>query len=95
MGSLLGLFRADVALQYTIDVWNVFPTPHPSMATFVTVMKTIAAEYVRRIGDVPRAHKIPHEWIHLPEPVNIPSDIDVDEATALALRPSDSTPVFT
>ncbi|ETO79351.1 hypothetical protein F444_05925, partial [Phytophthora nicotianae P1976] len=56
---------------------------------------TIAAEYVRRIGDVPRAHKIPREWIHLPEPVNIPSDIYVDEATALALRSSDSTPVFT
>ncbi|KAK1942829.1 hypothetical protein P3T76_005466 [Phytophthora citrophthora] len=40
-----------------------FRTPHPSMATFVTVIKTISAEYVRRISDVPRgrANRAPRE----------------------------------
>ncbi|ETP11406.1 hypothetical protein F441_13076 [Phytophthora nicotianae CJ01A1] len=76
-----------------------FPTPHSSMATFVTIINTIADEYVWRIGDVPRARarRVPRERIQLPEPVNIPTDIDidVDVATALALRASDSTPVST
>ncbi|ETK78200.1 hypothetical protein F441_16014, partial [Phytophthora nicotianae CJ01A1] len=85
--------------RFSRELNSRFPTPHPSMATFATVIKTIAAEYVRRIGDVPsaRAHRVPRERIQLPEPVNIPTNIDsdVDEATALSLRASDSTPVST
>ncbi|KAK1935676.1 hypothetical protein P3T76_010371 [Phytophthora citrophthora] len=54
------------------------------MATFVTVKKTIYAEYVRRISDVPRgrANRAPRERIELPDPADIPSDIesDVDES---------------
>ncbi|GMF18379.1 unnamed protein product [Phytophthora fragariaefolia] len=61
-----------------------FPTPHPSMATFVTVIKTNAQEYVRRAADVPRgrARRIPREVIQLPDAIDIPSDIesDVEEA---------------
>ncbi|ETO65728.1 hypothetical protein F444_17012 [Phytophthora nicotianae P1976] len=65
------------------------------MATFVTVIKTLAAEYVRQIRDMPRAldRRDPRERTRLPGPVTIPTDIDsdVDEATAVALRASDST----
>ncbi|ETL30650.1 hypothetical protein L916_16416, partial [Phytophthora nicotianae] len=72
--------------RFNRELNSRFPTPHPSMATFVTVIKTIAAEYVRRIRDMPRAldRRNPRERTRLPGPVTIPTDIDsdVDEATA-------------
>ncbi|KAG2775357.1 hypothetical protein PC129_g23139 [Phytophthora cactorum] len=40
--------------RFNRDLNSRFPTPHPSMAVFVTVMKTISAEYVRRLGDILR-----------------------------------------
>ncbi|KAG3114967.1 hypothetical protein PI124_g5244 [Phytophthora idaei] len=83
--------------RFNRELNSRFPTPHPSMAVFVTVIETTSAEYVRRFGDVPRgrARRIPREWIQLPEPVDIPSDIDsdVDETTTLALLASDSSSV--
>ncbi|ETM51544.1 hypothetical protein L914_04633 [Phytophthora nicotianae] len=83
--------RANNSLErFNRELNSRFPTPHPSMATFVTVIKTLAAEYVRRIRDIrrSRARRVPRERIKLIVPVTIPTDIDsdVDEATALVLN---------
>ncbi|KAJ8517372.1 hypothetical protein ON010_g18329 [Phytophthora cinnamomi] len=69
-----------------------FPTPHPSMATFVTVIKTISHEYVRRIANVPRGRtrRVAREVIQLPEAIDIPADIGTDEEMAEEVTPSDT-----
>ncbi|GMF39063.1 unnamed protein product [Phytophthora lilii] len=48
------------------------------MATVITVIKTLSAEYVRRIADIPRgrARRVSRDRIQLPQPVTIDSDID-------------------
>ncbi|KAF1776698.1 hypothetical protein GQ600_26773 [Phytophthora cactorum] len=64
------------------------------MATFVTVIKTISAEYVRGVADVPRgrARRVPRELIQLSQPVEIPSDIESDlEDEAAAAFPTSDT----
>ncbi|GMF25099.1 unnamed protein product [Phytophthora fragariaefolia] len=67
-----------------------FPTPHPSMASFVAVIKTMLAEYVRRVADVPRgcARRIIRERIVLPPVVDTTSDIDSDNDKAFPLPTS-------
>ncbi|GMF25098.1 unnamed protein product [Phytophthora fragariaefolia] len=66
--------------RFNRELNSRFPTPHPFMATFVTVIKTISQEYVRRVADVPRgrARRIPREVIQLPDAIDIPSDIESD-----------------
>ncbi|GMF54372.1 unnamed protein product [Phytophthora fragariaefolia] len=65
------------------------------MATFVTVIKTISQEYVRRAADVPRgrALRIPRDVIQLLNATDIPSDIesDVEEANT---ADADASSVF-
>ncbi|GMF38592.1 unnamed protein product [Phytophthora fragariaefolia] len=55
-----------------------FPTPHPSMATFVTVIKQISAEYVQQLNDIPRgrARRVPRETIELPTAVDLPEELE-------------------
>ncbi|GMF47660.1 unnamed protein product [Phytophthora fragariaefolia] len=77
--------RANNPLERFNSEWNSrFPTPHPSMATFVTGIKTISQEYVRLVADLlpGRARRIPPEVIQLPDAIDTPSDIesDVEEA---------------
>ncbi|OWY90379.1 hypothetical protein PHMEG_00041511, partial [Phytophthora megakarya] len=74
---------------------NRFPRPRPIMATFVDVLKTISAEYVQRLHDVPhgQARRPQRERIQLPEPVEIPEDIadePEDDEPVIAELPSDS-----
>ncbi|POM65201.1 Hypothetical protein PHPALM_19123 [Phytophthora palmivora] len=75
--------------RFNRELNSRFPTPHPSMTTFVTVIKTISQEYVRRVADVPRGRvrRVPRETIRLPEAFDIPPDIesDVEEDTALSI----------
>ncbi|POM60056.1 hypothetical protein PHPALM_31131 [Phytophthora palmivora] len=61
-----------------------FPTPHPSMTTFVTVIKTISQEYVRRVADVPRGRvrRVPRETIRLPP--DIESDVEEETVPSIA-----------
>ncbi|GMF29273.1 unnamed protein product [Phytophthora fragariaefolia] len=61
--------------RFNCELNSRFPIP-----TFVTVIKTISQEYVRRVADVPRgrARRIPREVIQLPDAIDIPSDIDSD-----------------
>ncbi|GMF25787.1 unnamed protein product [Phytophthora lilii] len=64
--------------MFNIELNARFPTAHPSMATFITVIKTLSAEYVRRIADIPRgrARHVSRDRIQLPQPVAINSYID-------------------
>ncbi|GMF49119.1 unnamed protein product [Phytophthora fragariaefolia] len=61
-----------------------FPTPHPSMATFATLMKKMSQEYVRLVADVPQGPvgRITGEVMQLPDAFDIASDIEsnVEEA---------------
>ncbi|KAE8896538.1 hypothetical protein PF003_g19423 [Phytophthora fragariae] len=63
------------------------------MATFVTVIKTISQEYVRRVANVPRgrARRVAREVIQLPEVVDISADITSDVETTEAVAPSDNS----
>ncbi|POM59936.1 hypothetical protein PHPALM_31268 [Phytophthora palmivora] len=69
---------------------SCFPKPRPSMATFVSVIKTFSAEYVQRLTDVPRgrSRRPPRERIQLPVPVDLPDDIvdDSDNEAAVVLE---------
>ncbi|POM69389.1 Hypothetical protein PHPALM_14328 [Phytophthora palmivora] len=58
---------------------NRIPT-HPSMTTFVSVIKTLSAEYDRRVADVPRGRvrRKSREAIVLPDTAEIPEDIKDD-----------------
>ncbi|GMF20429.1 unnamed protein product [Phytophthora fragariaefolia] len=83
--NVFGLDNELVASDNPLERFNRelnsrFPTPHPSMATFVTVIKTISQKYVRRVADVPRGRirRIPLEVIQLPDAIDIPSDIESD-----------------
>ncbi|GMF56168.1 unnamed protein product [Phytophthora fragariaefolia] len=60
------------------------------MASFVAVIKTMTAEYVRRVTDVPRgrARRVIRERIVLPPLVATISDIDSDNDEALPLPTS-------
>ncbi|EGZ07322.1 hypothetical protein PHYSODRAFT_447230, partial [Phytophthora sojae] len=40
--------------RYSRELNGRFPKSHPSMTTFVGVIKTLSDEYVRRLADVPR-----------------------------------------
>ncbi|KAJ8523650.1 hypothetical protein ON010_g17468 [Phytophthora cinnamomi] len=65
------------------------------MASFVGVIKTLSAQYVQRLADVPRgrAHRLPRERIELSMPVEIPNDIaddSEDEEPAAVELPTDS-----
>ncbi|GMF48317.1 unnamed protein product [Phytophthora fragariaefolia] len=64
-----------------------FPTPHPSMASFVAVIKAMSAEYVRRVADVSRGRGrcVIRERIVLPPVVDTISDIDSVNDEALPL----------
>ncbi|GMF44083.1 unnamed protein product [Phytophthora fragariaefolia] len=55
-----------------------FPTPHPSMATFVTVIKQILAEYVQQLNDIPRGRvrRVPRVIIELPTAVDLPEELE-------------------
>ncbi|KAJ8542629.1 hypothetical protein ON010_g12183 [Phytophthora cinnamomi] len=55
-----------------------FPTPHPSMATFVTVIKQISAEYVQQLADISRgrARRLAREPIVLPNAVDLPEELE-------------------
>ncbi|KAG2783972.1 hypothetical protein PC129_g19944 [Phytophthora cactorum] len=80
--------------RFNRELKRRFPAAHPSMATFVTVIKTISAEYVRGVADVPRgrARRVPRELIQLSQPVEIPSDIESDlEDEAAAAFPTSDT----
>ncbi|OWZ04204.1 hypothetical protein PHMEG_00023929, partial [Phytophthora megakarya] len=76
-----------------------FPTPHPSMATFVTVIKTVTMiktilqEYVRRVANVPRgrARRVAREVIQLPEIVDIPAEITSDVEMSEEIAPSNTS----
>ncbi|OWZ09198.1 hypothetical protein PHMEG_00018138 [Phytophthora megakarya] len=75
-----------------------FPKPRPSMATFVGVIKTLSAEYVQRLTDIPRgrARRPTRKRIQLPAPINIPEDIgddSYDDAPAVAELQSDSSSI--
>ncbi|POM59679.1 LOW QUALITY PROTEIN: hypothetical protein PHPALM_31553 [Phytophthora palmivora] len=48
-----------------------FPTPHPSMATFVTTINKISAEYVQQLADIPRGRARRILVIGLPVPVDL------------------------
>ncbi|KAK1944553.1 hypothetical protein P3T76_004465 [Phytophthora citrophthora] len=63
--------------RFNRELNNRFPKPRPSMATFVGVIKSLSAEYVQRLADIPRgrAHRPPRELIQLPVPVELPEDI--------------------
>ncbi|GMF33394.1 unnamed protein product [Phytophthora fragariaefolia] len=84
--------RANNPLErFNRELNDRFPKPRPSMTTFVGVIKTISAEYVRRLADIPRG-RVRHpvrERIQLPVPVDIPADIaddsDDDEPTAVEM----------
>ncbi|OWZ18206.1 hypothetical protein PHMEG_0007745 [Phytophthora megakarya] len=81
--------------RFNREINNRFPRPRPSMATFVGVIKTISADYIQRLADVPRgrARRPQRERIQLPEPVEIPEDIadeSEDEEPVVATLPSDS-----
>ncbi|KAE9113789.1 hypothetical protein PF007_g10615 [Phytophthora fragariae] len=74
--------------RFNRELNDRFPKPRPSMATFVGVVKTLSAEYVQRVADVPRgrARRPVRERI---VPVDIPADIaddsDDDEPAAVEL----------
>ncbi|POM62196.1 LOW QUALITY PROTEIN: hypothetical protein PHPALM_28679 [Phytophthora palmivora] len=57
-----------------------FPKSRPSMTTFVGVIKTLSAKYLRRLADVSRcrSRRVVRETIQLPIPANIPSGLDDD-----------------
>ncbi|KAE8909486.1 hypothetical protein PF003_g5890 [Phytophthora fragariae] len=79
--------------RFNRELNSRFPTPHPSMATFVTVIKTISQEYVRRVANVPRgrARRVAREVIQLSEVVDISADITSDVETTEAVAPSDNS----
>ncbi|KAG2960603.1 hypothetical protein PC119_g26341 [Phytophthora cactorum] len=76
--------------RFNRELNSRFPSPRPSVATFVGVVKTLSSEYVQRLADVPhgRVRRAPRERIQLPVPVEIPEDIadDSDEDEPLALE---------
>ncbi|GMF50266.1 unnamed protein product [Phytophthora fragariaefolia] len=76
--------------RFNRELSSRFPTPHPSMASFVAVIKTMSAEYVRRVADVPRgcAPRFIREQIVLPPVVDTTSDND--EALPLPTSVEDS-----
>ncbi|KAF1789077.1 hypothetical protein GQ600_21686 [Phytophthora cactorum] len=88
--------QPDIALRrlrgqrFNRELNSRFPSPRPSVATFVGVVKTLSSEYVQRLADVPhgRVRRAPRERIQLPVPVEIPEDIadDSDEDEPLALE---------
>lgn len=63
------------------------------MATFVTVIKTVSHEYVRRVANVPRgrARRVAHEVIQLPEVIDIPADITSDVEMSEEIAPSNTS----
>ncbi|POM63972.1 Hypothetical protein PHPALM_20563 [Phytophthora palmivora] len=66
------------------------------MTTFVGVIKTLSAEYLRRLADVSRgrSRRVVRETIQLPIPANIPSDLDDDSDNDEPLateQPSDNS----
>ncbi|KAK1941006.1 hypothetical protein P3T76_007712 [Phytophthora citrophthora] len=63
--------------RFNRELNNRFPKPRPSKATFVGVIKSLSAEYVQRLADIPRgrARRPPRELIQLPVPVELPEDI--------------------
>ncbi|POM80007.1 Hypothetical protein PHPALM_2207 [Phytophthora palmivora] len=62
------------------EINDRFLKSRPSMTTFVGVIKTLSAEYLRRLADVSRgrSRRVVRETIQLPIPANIPSDLDDD-----------------
>ncbi|OWZ13459.1 hypothetical protein PHMEG_00013211 [Phytophthora megakarya] len=87
--------------RFNRELNTKFPTPRPSMATLVTVIKTLSSEYVRRVANVPRgrARRVQRERIVLPEPIAIPEAIDSDTedqaaAAAFAFNTSGATSVL-
>ncbi|KAJ8525413.1 hypothetical protein ON010_g15701 [Phytophthora cinnamomi] len=66
------------------------------MTTFISVINTLSADYVRRVADVPRGctRRPPRERIRLPSPVEIQADIrndaDDDEPVAVELSSEES-----
>ncbi|ETP02409.1 hypothetical protein F441_20514 [Phytophthora nicotianae CJ01A1] len=48
------------------------------MATFVTTIKQISAEYVQQLADIPRglAQRTTRETIELPDPVDLPAELE-------------------
>uniref|UniRef100_H3H6G5 Uncharacterized protein n=1 Tax=Phytophthora ramorum TaxID=164328 RepID=H3H6G5_PHYRM len=82
--------------RFNRELNDRFPKPRPSMATFVGVIKTLSAEYIQRLADVPRgrARRPTRERIQLPVPVDLPDDIlddSDDDAPAVIELPSDSS----
>ncbi|KAJ8566506.1 hypothetical protein ON010_g6618 [Phytophthora cinnamomi] len=76
--------------RFNRELSSRFPAPHPSVATFVTVIKTISHEYVRRFANVPRgrgrSRRVASEVIQLPGAIHIPTD----EEMAEEVTPSDT-----
>ncbi|ETI44943.1 hypothetical protein F443_10387 [Phytophthora nicotianae P1569] len=76
--------------RFNRELNSRFPSPRPSMATFVGVIKTLSSEYVHRLADVPRGRvrRTTREKIELPVPVEIPEDIadDSDDDEPLAVE---------
>ncbi|KAG2916481.1 hypothetical protein PC119_g18756 [Phytophthora cactorum] len=77
--------------RFNRELNSRFPSPRPSMATFVDVIKTLSSEYVQRLADVPRGRvrRAPRERIQLPVPVEITEDIaddsDEEEGTGFSV----------
>ncbi|OWZ02553.1 hypothetical protein PHMEG_00025865 [Phytophthora megakarya] len=79
--------------RFNRELNSRFPTPHPSMATFVTVIKTISQEYVRRVAYVPRgrARRVAREVIQLTEVVVISAEITSDVDMSEEIAPSNTS----
>ncbi|POM75317.1 Hypothetical protein PHPALM_7597 [Phytophthora palmivora] len=62
-----------------------FPTPHPSMATFVSTINQLSTEYAQRLADIPRgrAQRVLREVIQLPIAVELPASVEVEKDTTV------------
>ncbi|POM65052.1 Hypothetical protein PHPALM_19312 [Phytophthora palmivora] len=58
--------------RFNREINDRFPKSRPSMTTFVGVIKTLSAEYLRRLADVSRGRS------RRVVPANFPSDLDDD-----------------
>ncbi|KAJ8556684.1 hypothetical protein ON010_g9282 [Phytophthora cinnamomi] len=83
--------RTNIPLErFNRELNSRFPTPHSSVATFVTVIKTISHEYVRRFANVPRgrgrSRRVASEVIQLPGAIDIPTDEEMAEEFTCLIR---------
>ncbi|KAG6622105.1 Urease accessory protein UreG [Phytophthora cinnamomi] len=85
--------RLEQYERFNREINGCFSKPRPSMTTNVSVIKTLSAEYVRRLADVPsgRAHRPPRERIRLPPPIEIPPDIQGDDEHVADEHPAEES----